>query len=158
MEQDPMFTFRILVDIALKAHSPAINGPTTAVLAIDQAHRLLRVVGQWQLHEEVVRDGSGRPRVIFRTRNWKDFVHVACDEIRACGPNSVQIARRMRAMLQNLLQSLPLHRQTALQGEHERLNQTAVRLYFLPGDLALARVPDSQGLGGSSGSHLAASG
>ena len=37
-----MFAFRIIVDIALKALSPAINDPTTAVLALDQVHRLLR--------------------------------------------------------------------------------------------------------------------
>jgi uncharacterized membrane protein len=40
MEQDPLFGFRILVDIAIKALSKAINDPTTAVLAIDQLHRL----------------------------------------------------------------------------------------------------------------------
>ncbi|HWS28271.1 MAG TPA: DUF2254 family protein, partial [Xanthomonadales bacterium] len=45
MEQDPSFAFRILVDIAIKALSAAINDPTTAVLAIDQLHRLLRRVG-----------------------------------------------------------------------------------------------------------------
>src|SRR3954469_16481906 len=45
MEQDPTFSFRIAVDIALKALSPAVNDPTTAVLAIDQLHRLLRSVG-----------------------------------------------------------------------------------------------------------------
>ena len=45
IEQDPTFAFRILVDIAIKALSPAINDPTTAVLAIDQLHRLLRRVG-----------------------------------------------------------------------------------------------------------------
>ena len=44
-----MFAFRILVDIALKALSPAINDPTTAVLAIDQVHRLLRQVGRRKL-------------------------------------------------------------------------------------------------------------
>src|SRR6185369_9627507 len=38
LEQDPMFAFRIIVDIASKALSPAINDPTTAVLAIDQIH------------------------------------------------------------------------------------------------------------------------
>ena len=43
IEQDPTFAFRILVDIAIKALSPAINDPTTAVLAIDQLHRLLRL-------------------------------------------------------------------------------------------------------------------
>jgi len=36
MEQDPLFAFRIVADIALKALSPAINDPTTAVLALDQ--------------------------------------------------------------------------------------------------------------------------
>ncbi len=49
MEQDPTFAFRIVVDIALKALSPAINDPTTAVLAIDQLHRLLRSVGRRNL-------------------------------------------------------------------------------------------------------------
>jgi uncharacterized membrane protein len=45
MEQDPLFAFRILVDNAIKALSKAINDPTTAVLAIDQLHRLLRSAG-----------------------------------------------------------------------------------------------------------------
>ena len=46
MQQDPLFGFRILVDIAIKALSKAINDPTTAVLAIDQLHRLLRSAGR----------------------------------------------------------------------------------------------------------------
>jgi uncharacterized membrane protein len=85
LEQDPMFAFRIIVDIALKALSPAINDPTTAVLALDQVHRLLRLVGQRKLRGEVIVDESGRPRVIFRTPNWEHYVQVACSEIRACG-------------------------------------------------------------------------
>jgi uncharacterized membrane protein len=154
LEQDPMFAFRILVDIALKALSPAINDPTTAVLAIDQVHRLLRVVGKRQLHGEVVSDPTGRPRVIFRTPNWEDYVHVACTEIRACGADNVQVARRLRAMLENLVRSLPAHRHPVLRAELERLDQTIERLYTLPGDLALARIPDSQGLGGASGARI----
>jgi uncharacterized membrane protein len=155
LEQDPMFAFRILVDIALKALSPAINDPTTAVLAIDQVHRLLRVVGKRQLHGEVVSDPTGRPRVIFRTPNWEDYVHVACTEIRACGADNVQVARRLRAMLENLVRSLPAHRHPVLRAELERLDQTIERLYTLPGDLALARIADSQGLGGASGVRIA---
>ncbi len=46
LEQDLTFAFRILVDIAIKALSPAINDPTTAVLALDQLHRLLRMVSR----------------------------------------------------------------------------------------------------------------
>ncbi len=45
MEQDPALAFRVIVDIASKGLSPAINDPTTAVLAIDRVHYLLRHVG-----------------------------------------------------------------------------------------------------------------
>lgn len=149
MEQDPMFAFRILVDVALKALSPAINDPTTAVLALDQIQRLLRVVGRRRLHGEWIRDPDGQLRVIYRTPNWEDFVHVACNEIRACGANNIQIARRLRAMLENLIRVLPPHRHPALLEQLDLLDRTLPGLYPLPGDLALARIPDPQGLGGS---------
>jgi len=45
IEQDSTFALRVIVDIAIKALSPAINDPTTAVLAIDQLQRLLRTAG-----------------------------------------------------------------------------------------------------------------
>ena len=122
LEQDPMFAFRIIVDIALKALSPAINDPTTAVLALDQVHRLLRMVGQRKLRGEVIVDESGRPRVIFRTPNWEHYVQVACREIRACGAGSLQVARRMRAMLENLRRTLPEHRHAALDTELDLLD------------------------------------
>ncbi len=44
--QDATFAFRVIVDVAVKALSRAINDPTTAVIALDQIHRLLRVVGR----------------------------------------------------------------------------------------------------------------
>jgi uncharacterized membrane protein len=150
LQQDPAFAFRILVDIALKALSPAINDPTTAVLAIDQIHRLLRVVGRRCLHGEDVRDAAGQVRLILRTPNWEDFVQLACNEIRACGAGSVQIARRQRAMLENLVRTLPVVRHAALLEQLDLLDRTLPDFYKLPEDLALARIPDSQGLGGAS--------
>ena len=73
IEQDSTFAFRVIVDIAIKALSPAINDPTTAVLAIDQLQRLLRTVGNRDLHDERIFDSDGRLRVIFRTPNWDGF-------------------------------------------------------------------------------------
>jgi uncharacterized membrane protein len=153
MEQDPMFAFRILVDIALKALSPAINDPTTAVLALDQVHRLLRAAGKRALHAEEIADETARRRVIFRTPNWEDYVRVAFTEIRACGASNVQVARRLRAMIDNLVASLPKHRHAVLEDERKRLDRMLEALYALPEDRALARIPDSQGLGGSSGAR-----
>jgi uncharacterized membrane protein len=154
LEQDPMFAFRIIVDIALKALSPAINDPTTGVLAIDQVHRLLRVLGKRELRGEVILDSAGSPRVIFRTPNWEDFVHVACTEIRACGANNLQIARRLRAMLDNLIRALPERRHAALKRELDVLDRTIRTVYALPEELALALIADPQGLGGSSRAQL----
>jgi len=149
LEQDPMFAFRIIVDIALKALSPAINDPTTAVLALDQVHRLLRAVGLRSLRGEVILDSSGQPRLIFRTPNWEHYVQVACSEIRACGAHNLQIARRMRAMLENLMSTLPAHRHAVLKAQLALLDWAVETSFSRPEELALARVPDSQGLGGS---------
>ena len=158
LEQDPMFAFRIIVDIALKALSPAINDPTTAVLALDQVQRLLRTVGKRQLRGEVIPDQSGQPRVIFRTPNWEDYVQVACREIRASGADNLQVARRMRAMLEDLRRTLPERRRAVLQQELDLLNRAIESHFPFAEDLALARIPDSQGLGGSSSKRRASPG
>jgi uncharacterized membrane protein len=149
MEQDPLFAFRILVDIALKALSPAINDPTTAVLAIDQLHRLLRLVGLRSLRTAEFADYSGRPRLIFRTPDWENFVHITFREVRLSGANSLQVVRRLRAMIENLTQTLPEQRHAALREELDLLNRAIARHFPFSEDLALARIPDPQGLGGS---------
>jgi uncharacterized membrane protein len=149
MEQDPTFSFRIVIDIALKALSPAINDPTTAVLAIDQLHRLLRQVGKRQLSDENFLDEAGRLRLIFRTPNWEDFVNLAFSEIRRCGAGNFQVARRLRAMIEKLMRTLPEHRHAALQQQLTLLDREIESQYSLPEDLALARGADSQGLGGT---------
>ena len=148
MDQDPTFAFRIVIDIALKALSPAINDPTTAVLAIDQLHRMLRLVGKRNLRTDELLDDSGRLRVIFRTPNWEEFVHLAFSEIRCCGSNSLQIARRLRAMIENLVQTLPPHRHAALLEQLALLDREVEKHFKYPEELALARVADAQGLGG----------
>jgi uncharacterized membrane protein len=113
----------------------------------------LRSVGRRRLRSEVLADGLGSPRVIYRTPNWEDFVHIACTEIRHCGANNVQIARRLRALLDNLILSLPRHRHQALEDERGRLDEALAAAYPIPADRALAGVPDSQGLGGSTGTR-----
>lgn len=155
VDQDPTFAFRILVDIAIKALSPAINDPTTAVLAIDQLHRLLRRVGLRLVSHEEICDEAGELRLIFRTPNWEDFVHLTCTEIRHCGAGSIQIMRRLRSMLENLTETLPPHRHAELRQQLELLDRTIEEHYSFPEDRMLARIPDSQGLGGSLGVQAA---
>jgi uncharacterized membrane protein len=155
LDQDPTFAFRILVDIAIKALSPAINDPTTAVLAIDQLHRLLRMVGLRHVSREEFHDADGELRLVFRTPNWEDFVHLACTEIRHCGAGSVQVMRRVRSMLGNLMDTLPQHRHAELRKQLDLLNREIEGHYQYAEDRALARIPDPQGLGGAVGMQAA---
>jgi uncharacterized membrane protein len=156
LEQDPAFAFRIIVDIASKGLSPAINDPTTAVLALDQIHHLLREVGQRRLDDERVRDRDGRVRLVYRTPDWEDYVHLAVTEIRQFGGASIQVARRLRAMLENLIQTLPEERAALLRKELHLLQRSAERYFSEPEDRALAEVSDLQGVGGKSGRTQAA--
>jgi uncharacterized membrane protein len=149
MEQDPAFAFRVIVDVASKALSPAVNDPTTAVLAIDQLHHLLRHVGNRRLDDERVRDAAGQVRLIYRTPDWEDFVRLAVTEIRHFGGGSIQVVRRLRAMLENLVTTLPDVRAASLRHELKLLKQTAERLFHDPEDRALADVSDSQGVSGA---------
>ena len=81
----------------------------------------------------------------------------ACAEVAAdrcgiarLGANNFQVSRRLRAMIENLLATLPESRQAALHRELRLLDQTLETLHAFPEDLALARKADLQGLGGSS--------
>jgi alkanesulfonate monooxygenase SsuD/methylene tetrahydromethanopterin reductase-like flavin-dependent oxidoreductase (luciferase family) len=150
IEQDSTFAFRVIVDVAIKALSKAINDPTTAVLAIDQLHRLLRSVGRRHLHDDALYDEDGQFRLLFPTPNWTDFVELSFREIRLYGAENFQIARRLHAMGENLAENLPVNRQPALRRELDLLDRTLERLHEFPEDLALARQPDLQGLGGAS--------
>ena len=105
-EQDPKYPIRLLVDIAIKALSPAINDPTTAVQTIDQLEDLLRRLGSAELDAGDVDDADGALRFVFPTPTWEDYLTLAFDEIRHFGSNSVQVMRRMRSALVGLADSL----------------------------------------------------
>jgi uncharacterized membrane protein len=156
MEQDPAFALRVIVDIASKGLSPAVNDPTTAVLAIDQLHHLLRHLGRRHLDDAKARDPAGRVRLFYRTPDWEDYVLLAVTEIRQFGGTSVQVARRLRAMLENLIQGVPEGRAALLRHELRLLDRSAERFFAEPEDRALAEVSDAQGMGGRPGRGAAA--
>jgi uncharacterized membrane protein len=145
MEQDPTFSFRIVIDIALKALSPAINDPTTAVLAIDQLHRLLRQVGKRQLSDENFRDEAGTSARDLPHAQLGGLCDLAFSEIRRCGAGNFQVARRLRAHDRkpdaHASRAPPRRLATAADAARSRDR----RQYSLPEDLALARGSTRKG-------------
>ncbi len=154
MEQDPTFAFRIVVDIA---HQGVVAGDQRSDHRRARDRPAPSDAADWSASVTCARtrfsDGSGQLRVIFRTPNWEDFVHLAFSEIRSCGSNNLQIVRRLRAMIENLVQTLPAHRHPALQQELSLLDREIARNFAYPEELALARMADAQGLGGHSGKN-----
>jgi uncharacterized membrane protein len=149
LEQDPAFAFRIIVDIAEKALSPAINDPTTGVQAIDQLQFLLQEVGERDLSTGTLCDENGQVRLIYRTPDWQDYVLLAVSEIRQYGANSIQVMRRLRGMLEYLVANLPPERAASLQQQLDLVHGSVERSFFDPRDRVHADIADSQGLGGA---------
>ncbi len=134
MRQDAAFGFRQLVDIANRALSPGINDPTTAVQSLDRIHELLGLLALRSI-PSAGREVDGRLSVILPSPGWSDYVSLACDEIRRAGHDQIQIQRRLRALLVDLLQNvadpirrLPLQEQLDLLDSSVDGFQTAERV------------------------------
>jgi uncharacterized membrane protein len=151
-EQDPKYPIRLLVDIAIKALSPAINDPTTAVQAIDQIEDLLRRLGGHDLDAGYGYDADGVLRLIFPMPTWEDYLVLAFDEIRHYGAGSVQVMRRLKSALLGLADSVTAD--TRIEAVHRYLKQldlTVDRSDLAADDQKTARQEDRQGLGLSRG-------
>ena len=122
-EQDPRYALRLLVDIAIRALSPAVNDPTTAVQALDQIGDLLLRLARRRLEVGSYRDADGVLRLIVTFPTWDDFLRLSFDEIQAYGCGSVQVVRRMNALIADLHAAAPEERRAALMARHVRLER-----------------------------------
>jgi uncharacterized membrane protein len=146
-EQDPKYSIQLLRDIAIRALSPAINDPTTAVQALDQIEDLLLRLGRRRLEIGEVRDSSGLLRLIIPVPAWEDFLDLAFSEIRSYGRESMQVMRRMKALLSDLIEALPNERIPALRRQQKRLDSTIARSFPDIEDQLEASVEDREGMG-----------
>jgi uncharacterized membrane protein len=146
-EQDPKYAIRLLVDIAIRALSPAVNDPTTAVQALDQIGDLLLRLGGRRLEIGAFQDNFGRIRLIIPFPSWDDFLHLSFEEILSYGAKSVQVMRRMKALIADLLIVLPPERRVGLRYWQRRLETSITRSFADAEEKLSASGEDRQGLG-----------
>jgi uncharacterized membrane protein len=144
--QDPAFGFRQLVDIAIRALSPAVNDPTTGVQAIDRISDLLAITGN-RLDPTGLRvDSSGTVRVKRKLRSFDGLLVLSLTEVIRYGADAPQVVRRLRAVLDELESTLPMERQAAIARQRSLLEaavSAALPAPFMP----VASTPDREGLG-----------
>jgi uncharacterized membrane protein len=151
LDQDPKYAIRLLVDIAIRALSPAVNDPTTAVQALDQIEDLLVRLSQRQLEIGAFRDGEGTLRLLVPYPAWDDLLQLALTEICACGASSVQVMRRMNVLISDLIAAVPDDRRPALREWEGRLKSTIARSFASDEERREASMADRQGLGAPRG-------
>ncbi|MFJ5829153.1 DUF2254 family protein [Streptomyces sp. NPDC093089] len=147
----PAFALRVLVDIAIRALSPAVNDPTTAVQVINYIEAFLHVVGRTPLPGRyVLADAHGNARLVLPGRDRDAYLQLAVCEIMEYGSSSLQVCRRLRAMLDGLLDTLPPQQHPPIQKQLALLRNSVERAFTDPGRRAIAQQADLQGVGGQS--------
>ncbi len=143
--QDPSYGIRQLVDIAIRALSPAVNDPTTAVEALDRVHGVLRAVAARPEPSGRFVDAAGAVRLIVPVPGWGRLVDLAFTEIGVYGAGAPQISRKLLAVFDDLSAVVGPERRPAIDAQRTWLRSEVVQRQSLPADQALA--PDPLGLG-----------
>ncbi|MFI6686773.1 DUF2254 domain-containing protein [Streptomyces sp. NPDC050485] len=145
--QDLGFGLRQLSDIALRALSPAVNDPTTAVQCLDRIVQLLTALADRPLGAVAHRDGRGEVRLVQDVPDWADLVDLSFAEIRLFAVGSPQVTRRIVAGLNDLLQLAPEDRREPLLRHRELLAQAVALAVPEAAERTFALEPDRQGIG-----------
>jgi uncharacterized membrane protein len=144
--QDPAFGFRQLVDIAIRALSPAVNDPTTGVQAIDRLSDLLAITGNRPDPTGLRVDSTGTVRVKRKLRDFDGLLVLSLTEVIRYGADAPQVVRRLHGMLDELETTLPTQRRAAIARQRSLLEaaaSTALPAPFAP----VASTADREGLG-----------
>jgi uncharacterized membrane protein len=103
--QDPVFAIDQLVEIAIRALSPAVNDTFTALTCIDWLSDGLCKISTRPFFERIHRDGQGRIRVIERGASYERIVNRAFDKIRQAGRGMPAVAIRQMDSVARILPS-----------------------------------------------------
>ena len=147
-EFEPAFGLRKLVDVAMRSiYSSPFQDPTTSVQAINAIHDILRRLARRELPSGRHHDAHGHVRLVERVMSWEGYVRLGVDELRLAGAGSPQVARRLRAALEDLRAVAAPERQPPLDRQLGLLEAAVRRAYSDEEDIDAALVPDMQGIG-----------
>jgi uncharacterized membrane protein len=123
--QDPLFAFRLLADIGLRALSPAVNDPATAVQVLDTMQSLLVPLASRDLDVAEVADGAGAVKVVLALASWDDYLRIALDDLIEAGFRSPMVLLQARVLLVGLLNAAPPQRRSSITWRLHRAEELA---------------------------------
>ncbi|WP_201859359.1 DUF2254 domain-containing protein [Microvirga soli] len=133
--QDLEFGLRQLVEIALRALSPGINDPYTAIAVIDRLGAALEEIFTRSLQQAVWRDKEGKLRVIAQRSDVQGLADAAFDAIRQAGPEIPAVLIRMADVLGQLAPVLHAEEaREAVSRQLSKLAETTTEAHLAPSD------------------------
>lgn len=121
--QDPLFAFRLLADIGMRALSLAVNDPATAVQALDTIEGLLQPLASRDLDVADITDSAGTVRVVLALPSWDDYLRTGLDDLIESASQSPMVLLRARALLTTLLNTAPPPRQPPITRRLQRAEE-----------------------------------
>ncbi len=86
-------------------------------------------------------------RLVVPTLSWDGYVNLALDEIRHYGEGAIQVTRRLKAMLDDLILIAPADRRPPLERQLRLVEAMSERGFDDREDMDAAIEPDPQGVG-----------
>jgi uncharacterized membrane protein len=123
--QDPLLAFRLLADIGLRALSPAVNDPATAVQVLETTQSLLLPLVIRDLDVAEVTDDGGTVKVVLALPCWDDYLRIALDDLIESGSRSPMVLLQARALLTSLLNAAPPQRRSSITWRLRRAEELA---------------------------------
>jgi uncharacterized membrane protein len=105
LQQDVEFGVLQIVDIALKAISPAVNDPTTAIGCVDQLSRLLIRYASREPQDSFLYDPPGVVRVNIPWIGFARLLESALEQIRMYAKGDVAVSLRLLRALRDIVVS-----------------------------------------------------
>jgi uncharacterized membrane protein len=107
LQQDTEFGVLQIVDIALKAISPAVNDPTTAITCVDQLSRILIRFASREPPESLLYDPPGVLRVSMKWIGFEGLLESAFEQIRMYSKGDVAVSLRLLRALTDIAAAAP---------------------------------------------------
>jgi uncharacterized membrane protein len=107
LQQDLEFGVLQIVDIALKAISPAVNDPSTAISCVDQLSRILIRFASRELPESALYDPPGVLRVSIQWTDFDRMVDAAIEQIRLYSQTDMAVSLRLLRALGDIAVGTP---------------------------------------------------
>jgi uncharacterized membrane protein len=135
-EQDVEFGIIEISDIAVRALSPGINDPTTAMLCIDRLTQVLAALSARCPPDLVRTGGDGSVRLIARGTTFERAAGLAFDQIRHYGGSNPAIAKKLLNAVLDLAGEATPRDQVVLTSHAEAVVRVARRAVEDPAALA----------------------